>query len=189
MRAPAWLIVVAVLGGCASGPVQGDSRPGAATSAGQLPAVPGEEDNPLVPARYPDCDRGEQFLRYLATGDNGGVPDLDQLFAEYVSVPEPQARALASDWIEACNAQYAEQEAAESSAQAEADASAAADASQAAEASAEAGRAAEVRATMERSCAAVGGEVAERAMFGVGCHSTVQGNPSGQLGGGHLYDL
>ncbi len=124
----------------------------------------------LIPAEYPQCDRGAAILEYLATGDNGGDPGMDQLFAEYVGTTTPQARALASDWIEACNEQYAEQEAAEASAAA----AAAADAQAAASASE-----ARAESSNRRACEAIGGSYRTTMWDGVS-ESTVEGNPSGQ---------
>jgi hypothetical protein len=137
------------------------------------------EANALVTARYPQCDLGPQILNYLATGNNGGDPGLDKLFADHVGAPDPQARALADQWIEACDKQQAEKEAAAASAQAAATAAASAGASRSAAAASEAQEQAAVIATQERSCAAIGGEVDDS--MGM-CHSTVPGNPSGQPG-------
>lgn len=159
--------VAAGLVGCTS-TTSGSASPAAPTSDAFLDA-PTADVSGLIPAQHPQCDRGAELLRYLATGDNAGDPSLDQGFAEYVGVPEPQARALASDWIEACNQHRAEQEAAAAAAQAEAAASADA-----------ARREAEVMATTERSCASIGGEVNDGWLGG--CVPTVEGNPSGQFG-------
>lgn len=169
MRAATFCVVLAaMLAGCSSAPSP-DRSEAQSTRARSSSPPPAIDASTLVPAQYPDCDRGEQILRYLTTGDNGGVPELDQAFADYVGVAAPLARAVASDWIDACNARSAE-----------AEASLAAEASRAAESAAAARREAEVKATTERSCAAIGGVVNDG--FLGGCVSTVPGNPSGQLG-------
>jgi len=105
------------------------------------------EGNTLIPAQYPVCDQGAEILAYLESGNNNGDPELDRVFASYVGVPAPQARALAGQWIEACDEQQIEMEMAEAAAQAEAAAS-----------SAEARRESAVTAERTRSCAAIGGE-------------------------------
>jgi len=103
--------------------------------------------NVLVAAQYPQCDQGAEILAYLESGNNNGDPELDRVFASYVGVSAPQARALAGQWIEACDTQQVQMEMAEAAAQAEAAASAA-----------EVRREAAVNAERTRSCAAIGGE-------------------------------
>jgi uncharacterized lipoprotein NlpE involved in copper resistance len=133
------------------------------------------DDSGLVTAQHSECDHGAEILNYLATGDNGGDPDLDQLFANYVGVSEPKARALADQWIEGCDQQYAQQEAAASSSAAQARAEASYETAQSASAAAasasEAQQEATVLANQQRSCAAIGGRV-----FDGVCHSTSPGD-------------
>lgn len=130
-----------------------DSAPvvdAAPVAEGNAPIVAFDADtkgNTLVPAQYPVCDRGAQILAYLESGNNNGDPELDRVFASYVGVPAPQARALAGQWIEACDKQQIAVEMAEAAAQAEVAASAA-----------EARQEAAVTAERTRSCAAIGGE-------------------------------
>lgn len=169
-------VVMTVLAGCTS-QVIGVASPASPTGA----TGPAEEDlfeegvppladaEGLVPAQYAVCDLGADILNYLATGDNGGDPGMDQVFADYVGVPEPQARALASDWIEGCNEQQAEQEAAAASSASASSAAAAAEASEAAQ-----------NAENRRACEAIGGHYVEPAIWGGACESTVEGNPSGE---------
>ncbi|WP_426997980.1 hypothetical protein [Pseudarthrobacter sp. N5] len=133
----------------------------------------------LVKALHPHCDVGDKVLNYLATGDNGGDPQLDVLLSKYVGVDLPQARAIADQQIQQCDANLSRQEAAQASA-------AAADLSRqkAAQASAtaaalEAADAAKKKATQDSSCAAIGGRVDTTWGW---CASTVKGNPSGEPG-------
>jgi hypothetical protein len=115
-----------------------------------------------VPAQYSQCDEGAAILHYLATGDNGGDPSMDQVFASHVGVPKPQARALADQWIEACDQQYAQRAAASSWAQAEAQARASYEAASSASAAAASASEAAVAAQERRSCAAIGGQAGDR---------------------------
>jgi len=146
--------VATILTGCSGSqtPVT-DNAPVVAASPvaeGNIPAVAVDADaegNTLIPAQYPVCDRGAQILAYLESGNNNGDPELDTVFASYVGVPAPQARALAGQWIEACDEQQIVVEMAEAAAQAEIAASAA-----------EARQEAAVTAERTRSCAAIGGE-------------------------------
>jgi hypothetical protein len=124
--------VAAALAGCAKS-VVGSAAPatvGAEPSAEADVAFGAADTNGLITAQYARCDVGAQILNYLATGDNGGDPGLDQVFASFVGVPAPQARALADQYIQNCDAQQAEQEAAASSSAAALAAEAAASASE-----------------------------------------------------------
>src|SRR4051812_31574248 len=90
------LILMAALAGC--GPQSATptataetSTPGAESLTNPFLATPSASDamaaadaSGLIPAQYPQCDLGSQILSYLATGDNGGDPGMDQLFASYV---------------------------------------------------------------------------------------------------------
>ncbi|GAB3194972.1 hypothetical protein GCM10027261_14140 [Geodermatophilus arenarius] len=167
------LTVAAVaLAGCTS-PVAGTGTPApytAAAPAGETTApYEAAADGGLIPAQYPQCDLGAEILDYLATGDNAGDPGLDRVFADYVGVSLPQARALADEWIAACDERAAEDEAAAAS-------STAAESAAAAAAAAEAAQAAEDR----RACGAIGGRYVEGSIWDGACESTVVGNPSGQ---------
>lgn len=124
--------------------------------------------NGLVPARHPDCNIGGQLLRYLATGDNAGHPWLDQNYANDVGATPPQARAIADEAIEACDAALDQRAAAATAA---ASASAAATSRQQA--------AAEQLTARESNCAAIGGKYDAQWQW---CASTVSGNPSGEAG-------
>jgi predicted small secreted protein len=170
---PALLLALSVtLVGCTStvagvgSPVPGRGDIGDSSLADDS-SVP--DGSVLVVAQYAECDHGVAILNYLATGDNGGDPGMDQLFAPYVGVSEPQARALASDWIEACNEEQAEQ-------------SAAAASSSAAAAASESAAAEEAAAMTEnmRACESMGGRYVNNGVWDGACESTVVGNPSGQ---------
>jgi hypothetical protein len=163
----AGLILVAGLAGC-------DSRTADASTASETFAVvtdPSADDSGLVTAHHGQCDVGTKILNYLATGDNGGDPGMDQVFASYVGVSAPQARALADKWITACDQQAAQQEAAASSSAAEATARASASASAAAASASRAQQEAAVEAQRQRSCAAIGGQAGDSL-----CQSASQGN-------------
>ncbi|MHA7289553.1 hypothetical protein ACX80V_07905 [Arthrobacter sp. MDT3-24] len=133
----------------------------------------------MVTALHARCDVGNKVLQYLASGDNGGDPQLDVLLSKYVGVGLPQARAIADQQIQQCDAHLSEQEAAQTSAAAASRAAS----SQAAKATTEAADAAKdkaaVQATQSSSCAAIGGQVDTNLGW---CASTVKGNPSGKPG-------
>lgn len=126
----------------------------------------------LVPAEYPQCDVGAQILRYLQTGDNGGDPQLDVQFANYVGVPVAQARALADQYIQQCDQQAATQESSQAYAES-------VSLSAASESAARAQQGAAIAAQEQKSCAAIGGRVDPQWGW---CASTVPGDPSGQPG-------
>jgi len=140
--------------------------PGAPTS----PATPVADADGLVKAQHPQCDVGQRILRYLATGDNGGQPALDQRFANYVGVPPAQARAIADKAIQDCDQQVYTQESQAAVVSSEAQALASRAARENAAASA-------LAAQEAKSCAAIGGRFSDDR-----CYSTVKGNPSGQPG-------
>lgn len=123
------------------------ASPAAEGNAPVVAADVAAKGNVLVAAQYPQCDRGAEILAYLESGNNNGDPELDRVFASYVGVSAPRARALAGEWIEACDTQQVQMQSAEAAAQAEAAASAA-----------QARHEAEVTAERTRSCAAIGGE-------------------------------
>ncbi len=129
----------------------------------------------LVTAEHPQCDVGAQILQYLQTGDNGGDPQLDVQFANYVGVPAAQARALADQAIQQCDQQAATQET--SQAYAESTSLAAASAS-----AARAQQDAAIAAQRRKSCASIGGRVDHQFGGAGACASTVPGDPSGQPG-------
>lgn len=164
VRAAAWplgaiSIVCMTVAGCSSG----EPITVGPTSARTTASV-----NGLVVARHRQCDFGDRLLRYLATGDNGGEPWYDQQFANDVGVSVPEARAIADEAIQKCDADLDRQAAA----------SAAETASAAAKTSEVQAAAAQV-ARRKQSCAAIGGRYDDT---GVWCASTVQGNPSGEAG-------
>lgn len=133
----------------------------------------------LVQALHAGCNVGEKVLNYLATGDNGGDPQLDVLLSKYVGVDHPQARAIADQQIQQCDANLSRQEAAQASAAAaELSREKAAQASATA-AAREAAAAAQLKATQDSSCAAIGGRVDTEWGW---CASTVKGNPSAKPG-------
>lgn len=157
-----------LLAGCSKGADQPTVTP--ATSGSSTAVTTPTEDSGLVAAQHPHCDVGQKILRYLRTGDNGGDPELDREFANYVGVPTPQGRALADSYIVKCDQLLAQQEAAQASASAQAATSIAA-------AATEAQQKAQEEAQQQLSCTKLGGRVDV-----LGCTSTVPGNPSGRAG-------
>lgn len=115
---------------------------------------------------------GNKILHYLATGDNGGDPQLDVLLSKYVGASQPKARAIADQQIQQCDANLSGQEVAQASAAAASRAAASAAADAAAEKAA-------VKATQVSSCAAIGGRIDTNWQWYA---STVKGNPSGEPG-------
>ncbi|GAC1369953.1 MAG: hypothetical protein NVSMB43_05020 [Pseudarthrobacter sp.] len=113
------------------------------------------------------CDLGDEVLHYLATGDNAGDPQLDVVLSKYVGVSLPQARAIADQQIQQCDAKLSGQETAQASA-------AAASRVAASEAADAAKKKAAVQATQASSCAAIGGRVDTKWGW---CASTVGGQP------------
>jgi hypothetical protein len=136
------------------------------------PAAPtAADDLGLVPAEHPICDVGAQILRYLATGDNGGDPVLDQLFASEVGSSKPQARALIDQYITQCDQRQDQDIAASSSSAAAAVAESSYEAAATASRAAASASAAALAAQQQRSCAAIGGQ-----SDGSRCQSASQGN-------------
>lgn len=161
------LVLAIGLAGCSSPAAGSDAATTAALPTPDAPAV-------LVPAQYPQCDQGPRIMDYLATGDNGGDPGMDQVFASYVGAPLPQARALADQWIEACDQQYAQQDAAAASSAAQARVQASASAASAAASASRVQQAAAVAAEQQRSCASIGGHARD----GI-CQSSSAGHVTG----------
>lgn len=172
------MVTVGMASGCSQPATPAQSTATAATLTTATPAAAGTTAD-LVKALHPRCDVGEKILNYLATGDNGGDPQLDVLLSKYVGVGRPQARAIADQQIQQCDADLSKQEAAQASAAAAAQASASAAAVRASQDADKAAAQAAVKATQEKSCTAIGGRV--DADWGW-CASTVQGNPSGEPG-------
>jgi hypothetical protein len=137
-------------------------------------APPSADSSGLVPAQFPQCDRGAIILRYLATGDNWGDPTLDERFGGLVGVPAPQARMVVDQWIRRCDEQAAaasSSAASLSSAEASSSAAAASLSSAAASSSAAAASSpAVLRQAETRSCGAIGGQFSDN--FGGTCRST-----------------
>jgi hypothetical protein len=174
------VLVIASMTSCSMGstPVPGSSSVGTASDS-VTPVPTTSTGNGLVKALHAHCDVGSKVLSYLATGDNGGDPQLDVLLSKYVGVGLPQARAIADQQIQQCDANLSEQEAAQASAAAASRAAASQAAIAATEAADAARDKAAVQATQVTSCAAIGGHVDTRSGW---CASTVKGNPSGQPG-------
>ncbi|MEO3931320.1 hypothetical protein WMO79_00710 [Micrococcaceae bacterium Sec7.4] len=124
--------------------------------------APSADASGLVPALHAQCDFGAQIMRYLATGDNGANPQLDQGFAQYVGVPTPQARSIVDTAIQNCDAAESKRQAAQASAQASAKAEQLRAAAQAQAAAQAAQAKTDARATEQKACAAIGGKVIER---------------------------
>ena len=139
------------------------------TTAAAVPLTPTPAaNNGLVTPRWQQCNFGPRLLHYLATGDNGGNPTYDQLFADDVGVPLPQARAIADKAIEDCDAGFDQQEANRVAAT-----------SSRAAATSRAEAAAELHDQAIANCAAIGAIYDETWDW---CNSTVSGNPSGKAG-------
>lgn len=172
-------MLAVVLTGCTGEPSNSTAGPGATPGV----SPPGSaSDAALVPARYPQCDVGQKILRYLETGDNRGDPALDLAFADAVGVSKPQARAIASRYVQQCDerayadevlASNAEASRAQSSRDAEERAMKAAQDQEAEQA---------MHAKEAQSCATIGGRYADDL-----CYSTVTGNPSGRAGAECVY--
>jgi hypothetical protein len=156
------------------GTVSGCSQP--ALSAQPTAAAPTAG---LVKALHQRCDVGSKVMNYLATGNNGGDPQLDVLLAKYVGVDAPQARAIADQQIQECDANLSRQDAAQASAAAAAQASASAVAVRASQDADRAAAEAAVKTAREKSCTSIGGRVDTEWSW---CASTVKGNASGRPG-------
>jgi hypothetical protein len=135
----------------------------------------------LVTPRHPQCDHGQQLVAYLQTGNNDGLPDLDEQYADEVgALSVAQERAKADDWITNCDARAdASEQLAAATAQQEVQEQQ--DAAQAAqEETEEEAQAAKVRETQNKQLAAECADASGR--FDAThqrCYSTVTGNPSG----------
>jgi hypothetical protein len=175
------VLVMAVMTSCSVVPTIAPGSPSvgpASDSATPAPVATGTGIG-LVKALHASCDVGNKVLHYLATGDNGGDPQLDVLLSKYVGAGLPQARAIADQQIQQCDANLSKQEAAQASAAAASRAAA----SQAAIVTSKAADAAKEKAAIEgtqaSSCAAIGGRVDTNWGW---CASTVRGNPSSKPG-------
>ena len=167
---------ILLLAGCGT-PAEQEAAPAAsASSSTPIPttAPPKSDSAGLVAAVHPQCNAGQKILRYLADGNNQGDPQLDERFSQYVGVPAPQARGIADQYIQQCDAAFSKQEANQASAAAKAEADASASAAAAVEASQQAQEQQQIQANKESSCAAIGGRI-----DGDMCRSTVQGSPGG----------
>jgi hypothetical protein len=138
---------------------------------------PGAASNGLIKAIHGECDFGDQILLYLATGDNRGNPKMDTAFSPYVGVPLPQARSVADQKIQECDANLSKQETAKASAEASAKAKDS-QATALAEASALATHDKATRlASEQKTCAAaLGGRVRDGGNFADLCVSNIQGS-------------
>lgn len=94
------LAITTVLAGCVH-PIAPDAA--SPTSSGSAAS------NGLIKAVHSECDFGDQILKYLATGDNQGNPQLDTVLADYVGVPLPKARGIANQKIQDCDAKLTKQ--------------------------------------------------------------------------------
>jgi hypothetical protein len=178
-KAPGFLacaaLVMVVMTSCSITPAAvSSSTPAVPANTSSAPTfkAPDAAGSGLVTPVHARCDVGNKILHYLATGDNGGDPQLDVVLSKDVGVSVPQARAIADQEIQQCDAAMSKQEASQASAAAQA--TAAASAAAAAEQ-----KKADVQATQTKSCAAIGGKVDPDWGW---CASTVPGNPSGKPG-------
>jgi hypothetical protein len=65
-----------------------------------------DDGSVLVEAQYPQCgEMGHRIYRYLLTGDNEGMPDLDGVYAGLVGTTKPIARQTANEYISQCDAE------------------------------------------------------------------------------------
>jgi hypothetical protein len=136
----------------------------------------------LVKAEHPQCDHGAALVHYLATGDNQGMPGLDEHYANEVgTLSVAQERAVADKWIETCDqTANAEQQQADANAQA-----VTLQQQEVAQAATEQVAAAKVRAQQNKSLATECAEASGRFDAGLQrCYSTTPGNPSGKPGEG-----
>jgi hypothetical protein len=160
---------------CGATTTAAPSVSGEASSA-SMAATTGSGSGGLVAAMHAQCDVGEKVLRYLATDDNGGDAQLDVLLSKYVGVPLPQARAIADQQIQQCDANVSGHEAAQASASASAKAQASRAAAET-QASAQAAQDKAARVAAEqKACAPLGGQVRDGGSFADLCVSTKQGS-------------
>jgi biotin carboxyl carrier protein len=174
------LVVAAVfLAACSANPENEGTPPTAGQSTTANPGAVGatgessSTSTGLIQAIHHECDFGSTILRYLATGDNQGDPKLDTAFSQHVGASFPQARAIADQAIERCDAAISKQEEAQASAQAEVSAAAAE-----AKASAKAAQDKADRLAREQNvCAPLGGTVQDGGDISADlCVSTNKGN-------------
>lgn len=148
--------------------------------ANEATALQAASEN-LVVATHPQCDHGTALVQYLATGENGGMPGLDQEYADLVGTLNPaQIRAKADDWITACDARV-DADAALAAANTQAITQQKWDLAQAAQIQTdEAAQAAKNREYQNKQlavqCASASGRFDASDQR---CYSTVTGNPSG----------
>jgi hypothetical protein len=136
----------------AAGPQSGTS---ASPSLSATPAAPAPaSDAGLVKASHPQCDLGEKIFHYISTGDSQGDHQLGVAFSKYLGVPADQARSVANEYVQQCDAGLDKK------------ASAPATPGQTDPAT--------LQITQAASCDAIGGTVQ-----GGLCHSTAQGSPAG----------
>jgi len=173
------ILLVGVMTSCSMAPTSFPGSPSPEPSGDSSTPVPGATGagNGLVKALHARCDVGNKVMHYLATGDNEGDPQLDVLLSKYVGVDLPQARAVADQQIQQCDANLSKQEAA----QASAEASASAKASQAAAEAQASERATQDKAarlvTEQKACsAALGGKVRDGGSFADLCVSSAHGS-------------
>lgn len=154
------LAATLLLVGCNSSPSSTSSAPeptAASQSTSAASDTAGSGANGLIKAVHSNCDFGDVMLRYLASGDNQGNPNLDTSLSQYVGVPVPQARGIADRYVQDCDARLSKQEAEQASAAA----SVQAEASRAAAEAQAVAQAAKDKATLlvveQKACAPLGG--------------------------------
>ena len=162
-----------VLSGCGVSTAPAVSIP-ATGAAGQAIAPASADDASLIKAVHARCDVGQKILRYISSGDNQGDPQLDVEFSRYVGSSVPEARSIADQNIQQCDANLSKQEAAQASAAAKAQAETSSSAAAAQAAADRTAAQAAVQTNQQTACTAIGGHL------GTGtCYSTVQGSPGG----------
>ncbi|MDR6688982.1 pyruvate/2-oxoglutarate dehydrogenase complex dihydrolipoamide acyltransferase (E2) component [Arthrobacter sp. 1088] len=177
------VMAAVLLAGCSTTPENQGTSPAAGQSPTADPGVSGATGEPssasagLIQAVHHQCDFGSTILRYLATGDNQGDPKLDTAFSQHVGVSLPQARAIADQAIERCDAAISKQAAAQASAAAAAQAEASAAVAEA-QASAKSAQDKMQRLAREQKlCAPLGGTVEDGGENSADlCVSTNKGN-------------
>ncbi|MET4622801.1 hypothetical protein ABIE18_004280 [Arthrobacter sp. 2762] len=118
---------------------------------------------------------GNNEWHYVSSEHVSRAAQLDVLLSKYVGVDLPQARAVADQQIQQCDANLSRQEAAQASAEASASARASYAAGEA-QASAQAVQDKAARLmTEQKACAAIGGHLTEN-LFGDLCVSNAQGS-------------
>lgn len=142
-----------LISSCAAGGPQNGSSASPSVSATAAPST-SAADTGLVKASHPQCDLGEKIFHYLSTGDSQGDHELGVAFSKYLGVPADQARSIANQYVQQCDAGLDKK------------ASAPATPGQTDPAT--------LQITQAASCDAIGGTVQ-----GGLCHSTAQGSPGG----------